>query len=147
MTREEKLRSLIKWEKTRKWKYGEGTEFRDLGTVSDIYSRIFDEDINSNIVECVDTEIRKVFFFYKGVQLILNYSNELGKIYNKQPEIFSYLDCFNVIEYKQMDQDPKATLSRMYIIPADVLDDDYKKNCNPRLRKLYKLLEGLNTNF
>ena len=85
MTKEEKLRSLVKWETTRKWKNNEGTEFRDLGTVSNIYSRIFDEDINSNIVECVDTEKRQVFFFYKGVQLILNYSNELGKIYNKQP--------------------------------------------------------------
>lgn len=148
MTKEEKLRSLVKWETTRKWKNNEGTEFRDLGTVSNIYSRIFDEDINSNIVKCVDTEKRQVFFFYKGVQLILNYSNELGKIYNKQPEIFSFLDCFNVIEYKQMDQDPKATLSISFLVPLDVvLDDDYKKNCNPRIRKLYKLLYGLNTNF
>ena len=58
-------------------------------------------------------------------------------------EIFNFLDCFNVIEYKQMDQDPKATLSISFQVPLDVvLDDDYKKNYNPRIRKLYKLLEG-----
>lgn len=143
MTKEEKFGSLIKWEKTPKSVNKEGTEFRDLGNVSNFYSRIFDEDINSNIVECVDTETKQVRFFYKGIRLILNYSNELGMLYKKQPEIFNFLDCFNVIEYKKIDQDPKATLSIKLIIPAEVvLDDDYKKNYNPRIRKLYKLLEG-----
>lgn len=143
MTKEEKFGSLIKWEKTPKSVNKEGTEFRDLGNVSNFYSRIFDEDINSNIVECVDTETKQVRFFYKGIRLILNYSNELGMLYKKQPEIFNFLDCFNVIEYKKIDQDPKATLSIKLIIPAEVvLDEDYKKNYNPRIRKLYKLLEG-----
>jgi hypothetical protein len=143
MTKEEKFGSLIKWEKTPKSVNKEGTEFRDLGNVSNFYSRIFDEDINSNIVECVDTETKQVRFFYKGIRLILNYSNELGMLYKKHPEIFNFLDCFNVIEYKKIDQDPKATLSIKLIIPAEVvLDDDYKKNYNPRIRKLYKLLEG-----
>jgi len=90
MTKEEKFGSLIKWKKTPKSVNKEGTEFRDLGNVSNFYSRIFDEDINSNIVECVDTETKQVRFFYKGIRLILNYSNELGMLYKKQPEIFNF---------------------------------------------------------
>ena len=101
MTKEEKFGSLIKWGKTPKSVNKEGTEFRDLGNVSNFYSRIFDEDINSNIVECVYTDTKQVRFFYKGIRLILNYSNELGMLYKKQPEIFNFLDCFNVIEYKK----------------------------------------------
>ena len=120
-----------------------GTEYKNYGTVRDLYQKMLSENIDSTkkIPYEIKRDERFVVFNYFGIEIILKYSHSLDALIKQVPEISEYMDCFSVVKYMQTSGQKGIRLSSMPEgMTLEELDDQNKNN---RMSQLYTLL-GIN---